>query len=179
VEITGDEKSSITVTAAITASNRKLPLQILAKGKTGRVHLTQIGDVAPNWVDHSQSGWQTEQTFATYLHCIHNYFEGHPIHLILDLYATHHTDAIKQLARDLNICLHFIPPSATDRLQPLDRAVFGVLKATAKRLFHKRCMQNIGQPRKKKDAVSDLLMAWEALSSQTIDVGWAIYQDEA
>jgi hypothetical protein len=177
VEANGDEKASITVTAGITASNQKLPLQILAKGKTGRVHLTQIGDVGDNWIDHSQSGWQTEITFATYLRCLRNYYGDRPLHLILDLYPTHRTDAIKRLASDLDIQLYFIPAGATDRLQPLDRSVFAVLKASAKRLFHERCMQNIGDPRKKKDAVADLLKAWELLGTSVIADAWSIYEN--
>jgi hypothetical protein len=177
VEANGDEKAAITVTAAITASNQKLPLQIIAKGKTGRVHFTQLGDVGNNWVDHSQSGWQTEVTFGTYLRCLRNHYGDRSLHLILDLYPTHRTETIRSLASDLDIQLYFIPAGATDRLQPLDRSVFAVLKASAKRLFHERCMCNIGDARKKKDAVADLLKAWELLGTSVIEEGWSIYED--
>jgi hypothetical protein len=64
VHIEGDEKECFTATAAITASGIKLPLQILAKGKTARVHAPQLGDVRGHWCDHSPSGWQTEETFG-------------------------------------------------------------------------------------------------------------------
>jgi hypothetical protein len=67
VDIEGDEKECFTATAAITTSGIKLPLQILAKGKTARVHATQLGDVRGDSCGRSPSEWQTEETFGRYL----------------------------------------------------------------------------------------------------------------
>jgi transposase len=55
-----------------------------------------------------------------------------PLVVILDVYPAHRTDAIRGMALALGIELVFIPPGCTDRLQPLDRRVFGVVKAYAR-----------------------------------------------
>jgi hypothetical protein len=78
---------------------------------------------------------------------------------------------------DLEITLHFIPPGLTDEFQPLDRIVFGVLKSHAKRLFHERFRLNPSARRTRKDAVSDMLSAWELLGESAIETAWTIYVD--
>jgi hypothetical protein len=56
IKIDGDNKASFTVMATITASGCKLPLQILAKGLTERVHTTHTGDISGVWRDYTESG---------------------------------------------------------------------------------------------------------------------------
>jgi hypothetical protein len=177
VRIQGDEKESLTATAAITASGIKLPLQIIAKGKTEYVEGSQLGDVAHHWKNHSESGWQNETTFMEYLQALRNHMGEGPIHLILDCYTAHRTDNVKACAEALGINLHFIPAGMTDELQPLDRNVFAVLKATAKRLFHERCMMGPMLKRTKADACEDLIAAWEHLGPQCIEEAWSMYQE--
>ena len=58
-----------------------------------------------------------------------------PCALVLDRYASHETEAVKQKAKELDIRLVYIPTSATDKFQPLDRRVFGVLKSKASKEF--------------------------------------------
>jgi hypothetical protein len=100
-----------------------------------------------------------------------------PIHLVLDLYTAHHTDHIREVAGQQEINLHFIPAGMTDLLQPLDRAVFGILKATARRYFHERCMQEPCLARPKADAVVDLIRSWDELRPELAVLGWEIYED--
>jgi hypothetical protein len=57
IHINGDEKESRSVIATVTASGVKLPLQILAHGKTDDVHLSQDGQVNGDWIDHTERGW--------------------------------------------------------------------------------------------------------------------------
>jgi hypothetical protein len=177
VTIPGCDKDSLTVTAAVTASGIKLPLQILAKGLTNHVHETQIGDIGDHWRDHSASRWQTELTFEHYLIKLSEHIGNEPFHLLLDLYSTHRTNHIKQLAVQLGITLHFIPPGMTDQFQPLDRKVFGELKAIARRLFHEGLMNNPNKIRDKASAVQDLLCAWEHVGSETVEDAWGRYRD--
>jgi hypothetical protein len=65
--------------------------------------------------------------------------------------------------------LHFIPPGLTDEFQPLDRKVFGTLKAIARRLFHEGLMSSPDKQRTKKDAVQDLVCAWEHVGAEVIE----------
>ena len=109
-------------------------------------------------------GWTTEEVFIQYLELLSNHFNHEPIHLILDLYAAHRTDAVKQRAEELGITLYFIPPGCTDLVQPLDVKVFGALKATARKLFRER-YNGISSPKMtSRDAVQNLIMVWEGLS---------------
>jgi hypothetical protein len=86
-----------------------------------------------------------------------------PIHLVLDLYTAHHTDHIREVARQQGI--------------NLDRAVFGILKATARRSFHERCMQEPRLARRKADAVVDLIRSWDELRPELAVLGWEISED--
>jgi hypothetical protein len=67
----------------------------------------------------------------------------------------------------------------TDQFQPLDRKIFGVLKASAKSLFFRRVNKNPEARRTKIDAVQDLINAWENLARTTIEKAWDIYMPSA
>jgi hypothetical protein len=59
--------------ATVTASGGKLPLQMLEHGKTDRVHHSQIRPLNGHWIDHSESRWQTLETFERYLRNLREY----------------------------------------------------------------------------------------------------------
>ena len=143
--IRGNEKDNITVIASITAEGRKLPLMFIAKGKTERVEESQIGNIDPHWKTHTINGWMTNEAFQEYLRKLRDYFQDNePIHLILDCYKTHKSEVTRNLAEILNISLHFIPPGMTDAFQPLDRKIFGIVKAHAKRMYRQRVKETNG-----------------------------------
>jgi hypothetical protein len=56
----------------------------------------------------------------------------------LDTYSAHRSAEVREMARLWGIDLVFIPPGCTDQLQPLDRRVFGVLKAYARQIWRTR-----------------------------------------
>jgi hypothetical protein len=188
VKINGSDKDGMTVLASITADGKKLPLLFIAKGRTERVHQTQIGNVEGHWVNHTESGWETESCFIDYLNKLRVAMGSDPFHLICDLYAAHRTDAVKAHARKLEITLHLIPASCTDELQPLDRKIFGVLKAKVKRDFrdavHQQQVQNrilgvnADVKRTKAEAAQDMVKAWNELSEATTLSAWNIYRTE-
>jgi hypothetical protein len=62
-KINGDEKDCITVVACVTAAGEKLPLAFIASEKTRYVEQLQIGLVEGHWRTHSESWWQTSETF--------------------------------------------------------------------------------------------------------------------
>jgi hypothetical protein len=179
IHVDGDEKSVITVLATISASHKKWPLFFVAKGKTERVERSQVGEIGIHWRSHSESGWMRQEIFAQYLHHLRQQVpDGEKIFLICDVHASHRTDAVKQLASGLNIDLLYIPPGATDRLQPLDRMVFGALKSEARRLFRRNAASNPELKRRKRDAVKDLIEAWAGLNDATLSAAWALYQGD-
>ena len=171
LDISGSEKDGLTVLATIAADGTKLPLFFIAQGKTVRVEETQVGPEPTDWVTHTESGWQTSQSFSLYLMHLRETFGDQPLHLLLDMHSSHRTEIVKELAKNLDVSLHFIPPGATDELQPLDRRVFGVLKATARRLFRERPTES----RNKRQACADLRLAWECLGVDTLEEAWECY----
>lgn len=119
-QIQGDEKECITVLATISSSGTKLPLLLIAKGKTNRCEQSQLDNVVFHHATHSENGWMTEHTFSQYLFLIREYMGNSEVHLILDIYSAHRTNQMKQIAAANNIHLHFIPAGMTDIYQPLE-----------------------------------------------------------
>ena len=174
-----NDKSQVTVLASITAAGTKLPLLFVAQGKTSQVESTQIGDVDYHWKCHSESGWMTDEVFKFYLMKLREHL-GHDktIHLVMDLYPAHMTNDVYKLAEELNFKLHIIPAGMTDVYQPLDRRVFGPLKAKARKFFRQR--NHLGQPLKatKLDACQDMCRAWESVTSYLVLSAWSIYVED-
>jgi hypothetical protein len=175
----GDEKGCMTVLATVSASHRKWPLFFVAKGKTQRVERSQIGDVPNHWRAHSESGWMRSEIFCQYLgHIREQVPTGEHIFLICDVHASHRSAEARTLASELNITLLYIPAGATDKLQPLDRVIFGVLKSEARRLFRRRASYDPGLKRSKREAVEDMITAWDMLSVTALEAAWRLYENE-
>ena len=172
INVHGDEKECITVLATITANGGKLPLYFLASGKTVRAEESELGDLCGHWANHSDKGWETSETFETYLMHLREHFGDRDLHLILDKYTSHRTADVGTLAKSLHIRLWFIPSGWTDLLQPLERKCFGALKSTARRLWRERVSEERGAQLTKKDAVASMICAWEHLGQEVIEEAW-------
>jgi hypothetical protein len=182
--IRGNEKAVITPLATITAENTKLPLFIIAKGKTKRVESTHLGPISEHRADHSPSGWTTEDTMQRYLTWLRERYppvrtpdgeKALPIDLILDCYLAHMTRTVRSTAARLKIRLHFIPIGRTDKLQPLDRRIFGCLKATARAEYRRFSMAHPCEKIRTPDAGTMLRRSWDHLSLAAMEAAWMIY----
>jgi hypothetical protein len=183
VRLDGNEKDSITVLASVTAGGTKLSLFAIAKGKTRRVEQTQLGSNPAIVCDHSPSGWSTIQTFTRYLDWLAELYRGKiapdcPIDLVLDCYSVHRSQEIRDHATRLGIRLWFIPAGHTDQLQPLDRAVFGAIKAIFRRRFELERRKRPDHRITKSDAIQILTEIWGGLGTASITEGWRIYTDD-
>lgn len=178
INIGHNAKDTLTVLASVTANGGRLPLYILAKGTTEKVLASQLGDTFGHWRNFSENGWQTSATFETYLMHIREHYNDQQVHLILDLHASHRTDSVKTLARELNIKLWYIPPGCTDLVQPLDVRCFGTLKSTARRLWREQLARAPEKRFTKQDAVAILIAAWEHLGTDTIEEAWEIADEK-
>lgn len=103
------------------------------------------------------------------------YDDADPVWLVLDCYSVHRQEGMKRLAADLGIHLLFIPPGLTDEMQPLDRFVFGAMKAHARRMYrnHAAALEPVNKP----IAAAFLIRAWEAIGTAVLDDAWALYED--
>lgn len=192
VEFTGDfnEKDMITAIAAISASKEyyKLPLCLIKKGKTDRA--ARVFDEIRQYfqIEVSSSGWSTVSCFANYLIWLRyelneryknlpGYTQSQEIDLVLDLYASHRNNKIKELAKKLNFKLHYIPAGFTDAFQPLDRYVFGALKSMARAEFYREYALNPSNRHTMIHACHILLNCWARVSEETLSKAWNPYSD--
>ena len=106
----------------------RLPLFIIAKGKTKNAEKKYEIPDCNDQLDHTINGWSTADSMISYLLWLSKQMDGHPLALLLDTYKAHMHPKVLQIAESLNIELIFIPPCGTGEFQPLDRFIFGFLK---------------------------------------------------
>ena len=157
-------------TAIATCSiNHKYDLIVLGVGKTERC-CTKFGSNAIAWP--SSAGWVNEQVMIDYLLWFSkNVSLSQPCALLLDQYPSHCTDKVKGLAALLNIELIYIPKNATGKFQPLDRRIFGILKA--KLCFLSKNKVYSGNDRFEK--ICDMLISsWTSISNHALQAAWSL-----
>jgi hypothetical protein len=111
-------------------------------------------------------------------HLRHEFFPDGPIWLISDAYSAHRSAEIREMARLSGIDLVFIPPGCTDRLQPLDGRVFGVLKVYARQIWRTRYHATGGQKVTKPIVAERLSDTWNRIAADILDSVWCIYVPE-
>jgi hypothetical protein len=164
------------VIPAITAAGTKLPLTVVGKGKTKRC---LAGYELPTSVnaDFSESGWTNIEVICRYFAFLRStlYCDSEPLIVILDTYSAHRAHVVREIAQLSGITLIFIPPGCTDRLQPLDRRVFGVLKAYAREQWRIRYHATGDAKTKRKTIAENLVAAWDCITDDVIAAAWDIY----
>lgn len=164
------EKECFTAIATITY-NEKLPLILLAKGKTDACcSKFRAAKRAEAWP--SKNGWVDEQIMIQYLNWLHTECaDRKPCALVLDCYKAHRTDAVKEVAKDLGIELIYVPACGTSIYQPLDRRIFGILKAHLRSLAGSRIFYGT---QRYETITNHLLIAWARISANARRAGWNI-----
>jgi hypothetical protein len=176
-QIENDEKQGVTVIAAVDANGRKLPLTVVGKGKT---QCCLAGYELPAEVRScvSESGWTTNDVMCRYFSFLRGeLFPDGPIVLVLDVYAAHRSRAVREIAELWGIKLVFIPPGCTDKLQPLDRRVFGVLKAYTRQLWRQQYHASHGAKTTRPIIAANLCQAWHRITEEIIQDAWALYDE--
>jgi hypothetical protein len=168
------EKTSFTAVGAISASGQKLPLWVLAKGKTPRCE-TKFGAHQDVLVKHSESGWATENIVMSYIEWLsHEIADGTPCALILDVYPTHRTDRVIEIAAANDVELLFVPAGGTGRFQPLDRRIFGELKARARAEFRRWTWRADGLDMDYEQSIRILSRCWMAIPAENVKKAWNV-----
>ena len=67
IAINDNEKQMITAMATVSAAGTKLPLFLIAKGKTSRAEQNQLGPISHHMSFHSENGWMCQEAFNSYL----------------------------------------------------------------------------------------------------------------
>jgi hypothetical protein len=141
-----------------------------AEGRTESVEISHFGDVGYHQTAHSGSGWQTTETFKQWFKWSRGvYDDGEPIWLIMDCHSVQRQDIMRKHAHNLGINLWFIPPGLTDELQPLDHFVFGVMKATCRRLYRMHSDWDPEVQMNKEMAAAFIIRGWDAVTAEVLD----------
>jgi hypothetical protein len=106
-----------------------------------------------------------------------NLFPTGPLLVILDTYAAHRSANVREAAKNLQIDLIFIPPGCTDRLQPLDRRVFGALKGYARRIWREHYHKTFGERVTRPMIAESLITSWQSVAANVTESAWAIFHD--
>jgi hypothetical protein len=173
----GDPKTCVIAIATINAAGEKLPLWIVAKGKTGRCEnryrktCARAMEEGKLLMTHQLSGWTNSEVAKKFLIWLS---ETHstPLVLLWDLFSAHRDPSVQETAHHLGIRLEFVPAGATGELQPLDRRVFGSLKQRARRRFDEAIIR--GEKRKLtiEGAIKILLSAWVSIAQDELVAAW-------
>jgi hypothetical protein len=109
-------------------------LTIIGKGKTP-ICLAALNLPPDVWATTSESGWMTRGVMCHYFMLLGNelFLDGRLV-VLLNTYSVHRANLVREAAEQCGTELVFILPG-TDRLQPLDLRVFGVLKSYARQLW--------------------------------------------
>jgi hypothetical protein len=168
------EKTSFTAIGAISAAGEKLPLWVLAKGKSPRCE-HKFGTHPDIVVQHTPSGWATDTIIARYIEWLSREItRGLPSILVLDVYPSHRTDLVIETAAANDVELLFVPAGATGRFQPLDRRVFGELKARARAEFGRRMWRAHGADIDHNEGLEILRRCWNAIPPENVRKAWDV-----
>jgi hypothetical protein len=174
--ILGDPKAGFTFVGTICQTGLKLPIYAIARGKTDVCH-KQFGMKHRDncEIDHSLSGWMTNEIYQRYLIWIRKQLpisKFGSIHLVADQYGCHWYDGVEDFAATLDIFLIRVPKGGTSLYQPLDRTVYGELKANGQQAWEENFM--IGDiPNPNKETALDLLLhCWDGIPESHIRKAW-------
>lgn len=127
-QITGSDKSQITILACAKAAGCCIPPMVVFDHKTLNPELA-VGEVPGTFYGLSDSGWMDSELFEGWFK---NHFLRHapPVRplLMLDGHSSHYQPELLRIAATEGIIIFCLPPHTTHLLQPLDGCTFGSLK---------------------------------------------------
>ena len=169
-----DKRASFTTIATILADGSKCKPLFLAQGKTSRCH-QQFADMVSETdlfeVFHSPGKNTDDEVMEYYLRLFHGWMNKEPSALFLDQYTSHISESTKRIADELQITLVFIPRSATEMYQPLDRVIFGVLKSSAAAEYDEKFFAD-DAAFTKSEAADLFVRLWYKLRQSTVLSAW-------
>ena len=125
----GTTNKRFTATLAVSANGDKLkPMMIFAGTRDGRIATREFS--ASPYRDRAclicqSSGWQDETNLLQWIDLIlvpylQEKAQGAPAVLMLDAFAAHHTESVKERLEEIGVTLYQIPPGCTSLTQPID-----------------------------------------------------------
>ena len=181
VDAACNPKTDITVIAAVTKAGDRLPLYLLAKGKTPRCMdkyrnspvLRRHFASGSLTIDYSRTGWSDRGVMTRYLAWLRELAGNRLINVMWDVHASHRHADVRDWASAHSVGLTFIPAGQTGTWQPLDRRLFGSLKARATRILNESMIDESFEDHDMNRAISVLVQAWQEMGREEIRNAWS------
>jgi hypothetical protein len=173
----------LTAIACIDAAGGKLPIWVLCRGKTAKCEERYRSDEELQGsirrgeliLSHEINAWTNIDVACEYRRWVRSRFSRDPIVVVWDLDTAHRSATVQALALELGIRLEFIPSGMTGELQPLDRRIFGNLKARARRRFDDQWVKDHDMDMQR--SVQILVDAWRSISQDEIRDAWDLMDE--
>jgi hypothetical protein len=127
----GERGEIVTACCAINAIGNHIPPFMIFPRKNWQDRMINNGPAGTVGVSHS-SGWMTVPNFLKYLQHFQKHVKASKENkclLIMDNHDSHVSLGAINFAKDNGIILLTIPPRTSNKLQPLDCAIYGPLKS--------------------------------------------------
>lgn len=143
--VTGSRKQ-ITVLACANAAGNALPPLVIFARKALNPELTR-GEVPGTMYGLTDSGWMDGEVFDSWFshHFLVHAPAVRPLLLLLDGHSTHYNPCFVRKAAQEKVIVSCLPPNTTHITQPLDKGVFGPLKAAWAEQCHRYIQMNPGK----------------------------------
>ena len=126
---------------------------------------------------HSPNGWSTANLMKSYVKWLSERNQGRKCHLIWDLHSSHRDAEVKAYSVEKGINLQYVPAGQTGFWQPLDKGLFGAVKARAKSEFDKLVLQSGAGSEADIDifdALHILHRIWKEIPSSDVSSCWSV-----
>jgi hypothetical protein len=175
--VNGDIKAAFTFFASVVADGTKLPLVLVAKGRTTCCH-KQFGkhEQVSHEIWHSHNGWCTEGLMLRYLGWLRTQIASE-VCVLLDQFGAQGTPSVHDEPSRLNIHFVFVPERGTGRYQPFDRRSFGALKFKGRAKRVRYYQENPGIVCTCEIAADLSLISWIELDQSCILAAWDLEEE--
>lgn len=174
--ISSDKKTQITVVGCISAAGFAIPPMVVWDRKTLHPDMT-VGEIPGTFYGLTHNGWMDQELFESWLTCHFLRYAPsvRPLLLLMDGHSSHYCpDAIRVAARE-QVVLFTFPPNTTHLSQPLDRACFGPLKISWRRVCQDFFRLNPGKAITRFSFSALFAEAWKAaMTMQNIIAGFRV-----
>jgi len=170
-----NETDGFTAIATCSAT-QKYPLIVVAKGKTDRctAKFKIGGNVHCNFFQ-SSNGWTNVSIMEQYLKWISFVMKAERFALIVDCFKAHINEKVKKLAENLGIELIIVPACGTGIYQPLDRKIFGIVKAKLRSAENQKSIRELKDEQSRYNIICQQMeKAWKEVSYKALQSAWNI-----
>lgn len=164
-------KDVVSAVATIRHNGEKLPLAIIAKGKTPTCvrNLELPEEIIRYW---SPSGKANTEICQAHIEKISEWSHGEPCALVWDSYASHHTSEVQDTAFKHKVRLVEVPKNATPIKQPLDWGVFGELNQSHQAALRKEDVLSLSPLQAKRRSIALFNTAWTKIKRRNVKKAW-------